>query len=155
MHDRLEIKVWTESFPFIRERVVIDYTEPIIDPRLWEILEKSQIAAWKRAIKMSGTIDEKVRSFAKEIKGRVYDPANYGIMEERLGGYVHMAMRLQDDVRDAAESKKISTLALSGTKTQDESRTYSIFRGHTFPRPSFGRICFLRRNPIHTKRRCH
>lgn len=100
MHDRLEIKVWTESHPLIHETVIIDYTEPIIDPRLWEILEKSQLAAWKKAIKMSGTIDEKVRLFAKEVKDRVSYPANYVVMEEKVEEFMRLAKKLQSDVRD-------------------------------------------------------
>jgi len=100
LHDHLEIKIWTESHPLIHETIVVDYTEPIIDPRLWEILEKSQLAAWKRAMKMSGTIDEKVRLFAKEVKDRVSDPANYVAMEEKVGEYIRLAKKLQDDVRD-------------------------------------------------------
>ena len=76
-HDRLEIKVWTESYPLLREQVIIDYTEPIIDPRLWELLGKSQHAAWQRLSKMRGTLDEKVKSLAKDVKDRVSDSANY------------------------------------------------------------------------------
>ena len=101
-HDRLEIKVWTESNPLLREQVIIDYTEPIIDPRLWELLGKSQHAAWQRVSKMRGTLDEKVKSLAKDVKDRVSDSAKYSVVEEKVGGYMRMAKKIQDDARDVA-----------------------------------------------------
>lgn len=136
MHDHLEIKVWTESHPLIHETVIVDYTEPIIDPRLWEILEKSQIAAWKRAMKMSGTIDEKVRSFAKEVKDRVSDPAHYIPMEEKVGEYMRLAKKLRSDVRDVtgrhfeSVKTKYPRLFTKPTLSDEDIKRFGEFKEH-------------------------
>src|SRR5947207_3429933 len=101
-NDHLEIKVWTESNPLLREQVIIDYTEPIIDPRLWELLGKSQQAAWQRVSKMRGTFDEKVKSFAKDVKNRVSDSAKNPILEEKVAEYMRMVKKMRYDARDVA-----------------------------------------------------
>ena len=101
-HDRLEINVWTESSPLLREQVIIDYTEPIIDPRLWELLGKSQHAAWQRVSKMRGTLDVKVKSLVKDVRDRVSDSTKYSALEEKVGEYMRIAKKVQDDARDVA-----------------------------------------------------
>jgi len=84
MHDRLDVRVWTEANPVLAEHVVIDYTEPIIDPRLWELLSKSQDVAVKRLLKLGEEWDGKVRAMAKDVKDCVSGPAAYSAMEEKL-----------------------------------------------------------------------
>jgi len=84
MHDRLDVRVWTEANPVLAEHVVLDYNEPIIDPRLWELLSKSQDAAIKRIFKLGEEWDAKVRAMAKDVKDSVSDPAAYSAMEEKM-----------------------------------------------------------------------
>jgi len=84
MHDHLDLRVWTEANPVLAEHVVIDYTEPIIDPRLWELLSKSQDVAVKRLFKLGEQWDAKVRAMAKDVKDCVSSPAAYSAMEEKL-----------------------------------------------------------------------
>ena len=99
MRDRVEITVWTDSSPLLHETVVVDYTEPIIDPHLWELLGKSQQAAWQRVSKLCGTVDEKVKSVAQDIKDRVSDSTKYMVMEEKVGEYIYKARKLQDEAQ--------------------------------------------------------
>jgi hypothetical protein len=101
-HDILSIFIWTEKAPFINEKVIIDYSESIIDPRLWEMLEKSHVAAWKEVLKMRETLDN-MKTLAKDVTRHVSDQARYHAMEDKVGDYMRKVKKLQDEMRGAAE----------------------------------------------------
>jgi hypothetical protein len=101
-HDTLSIFIWTEKAPFINEKVIIDYSESIIDPRLWEMLEKSHVAAWKEILKMRETL-ENMKTLAKDVTRHVSDQARYHAMEDKVGDYMRKVKNLQDEMRGAAE----------------------------------------------------
>jgi hypothetical protein len=102
-HDSITIRVWTEKSPLINEKVVVDFTEPIIDPRLWEMLEKSHQAAWKEVFRVKETLDAKMKSLAKDVSRRVADPTSFHVMEDKVGDYMRKIVNLQSDMREAAE----------------------------------------------------
>jgi hypothetical protein len=102
-HDSITIHAWTEKSPLINEKVVVDYSEPIIDPKLWEILEKSHQAAWKEVFRVKGSLDAKMKSLAKDVSRRVSDPTSFYAMEDKVSDYMRKLMTLQSDMREAAE----------------------------------------------------
>ena len=97
-HDRLVVKVWTESAPVMKAEVIVDYTEPIIDPRLWEILSSSQQAAWKSLFRMSDQMERRMKSLAQDVTSNVVPSA-----QEMVSEYFRKAKTLPDEMRQVAE----------------------------------------------------
>ena len=97
-HGRLVVKVWTESAPVIQEEIIVDYNEPIIDQRLWELLSHSQQAAWKSFHRMSGNMERKMRLLADDVTSNVVPLA-----QEKVVKYLRKVKKLQDEMRGVAE----------------------------------------------------
>ena len=133
-HDCLEIKVWTDSNPFLRHHVLIDYTEPIIDPRLWESLQKSHKSAWKRLLKMRDALDYNVKSLAKEVHSAVSDRRNYACAEGKFAEYIRLAKQITQEAQAAAERQyqdakaKYPRLFTKPTLTDDEFRRFIQYK---------------------------
>lgn len=123
-HDRLVVKIWTESSPVIKAGVIVDYNEPFIDPRLWEILSHSQQAAWKSLHKMSDSMERKMRLLAEDVTSNVVPSA-----QEKVTEYIRKVKSLQDEVRQAAErnlndfkSKKYPLLRDQAQQRMEDTR---------------------------------
>jgi hypothetical protein len=97
-HGRLVVKVWTESAPVMKEEIIVDYKEPIIDPRLWEILSHSQQAAWKSLHRMSGNMERQMRLLADDVTSNVVSSAQGKVAE-----YLRKVKQMQDEMREVAE----------------------------------------------------
>jgi hypothetical protein len=93
-HDQLSVHVYTKPESALEERVVVDYTHPLIDPKLWEILGQTQREAWRRMAVLGGQVGPKVKSMAKEIQDRATDPAN----RQRFDDIAKRAKEIQDRI---------------------------------------------------------
>jgi len=133
-HDHLEIKVWTDSHPVLKHQVLIGYSEPIIDPRLWESLQKSHKSVWKHLLKFRNDLDDKLKSVAKEVHSAVSDPQNYAGAEEKVAEYMRLAKKMTHDVQGAAERQfqgaksKYPRLFTKPTLTDDEFRRFIQYK---------------------------
>ena len=133
-HDHLEIKVWTDSHPVLKHQVLIGYSEPIIDPRLWESLQKSHKSAWKHLLKFRNDLDDKLKSVVKEVHSAVSDPQNYAGAEEKVAEYMRLAKKMTHDVQDAAERQfqdtksKYPRLFTPPSLTDDEFRRFVQYK---------------------------
>jgi hypothetical protein len=103
MHGRLDIRVWTEGTPVLAEHVVVDYAEPIIDPRLWEMLSKSQDAAVKRLVQIGEEWDSRIRAVAKDVRSRVSDQSNYAAVDEKWTEGKKQMAKYHQDAQQAAK----------------------------------------------------
>jgi hypothetical protein len=105
MHNRLEVRVWTEATPILAEHVVIDYSEPIIDPRLWELLSKSQDAAVKRLVEIGEEWDSRIRAVAKDVRSRVSDQSTFAAVDEKWTEGKKQMAKYHQDAQQAAKQQ--------------------------------------------------
>lgn len=98
-YDQLEVQVYTKPDSVLEAKVIVDYSQPLIDPKLWELLSQSQREAWRRMSIFSGKMDRKMKAMASQVKSRATDPTTY----ERLEEMAKRAKKVQHEILLNAE----------------------------------------------------
>ena len=76
-YGRLTVHVYTKPTSSLESTVLVDYRQPLIDPKLWELLGQSQREANWRMSLLGKEVDRKVKEIASQIKRRASDSDLY------------------------------------------------------------------------------
>jgi hypothetical protein len=143
--DMLEIKVWTESSPWINSEFIVDYSEPFLDPRLWEVLENSQKQVWKKIDKASNEIDRRMKSISKKW---LENMAKSNV----VGDSLRFAQQFQEDVLNVAD-RGYQTIKDSVPKWVYDAKRSSHRIKDSFQRRMEEAFCIAQKQAVRMKER--
>lgn len=99
MFGKLQISVWTNKQPFINEQIIVDYDNPVIDPKYWQILEDSPQLAWNKLKEMGEAVDANFKSFTKDF----LDPTLFHGIKGEMAEFINKAREWEELARETAE----------------------------------------------------